>query len=253
MDLARTRLEERSGAGRSGRARGEHVVDQEQASRRGLPGDVRERIGHRLQSLLSGPSSLWSGRLRPSDEGGRGKIQLACERPREHAGLVETALGPPPARERHPGDGVGWRRAERRQGCRERLPHPAPPGELQSVDRSASGPLVGEGRSRRRDRRRRAVPTSVHVDGRGSSAATAPRRLQRDEVPGTLRAERPRAFAASGAGPWEQDVDGPIERLRSHRGTLRRAADTVQGRWTSIDPPAPLIAIVRTRWVFSTG
>ncbi len=242
MDLARTRLEERSGAGRSGRARGEHVVDQEQASRRGLPGDVCERIGHRLQSLLSRPSSLWSGRLRPPDEGARGKIQLACERPREHTSLVETALGPPPARERHPRDGVGRRRAERRESPRERLTDPAPPGELQSVDGGSSRSPVRERGSRRRDRRRRAVTASIDVGGRGSSAPTTPRGLQRNELPGTRPAERPRARAASGAGPWEHDVDRPIE----HVGTLAPADDTAQGNKTSIGPAAPLIEMVRT-------
>ena len=211
-------FEERGGAGRSRRARGEDVVDQEQASRRTASRDACERIPHRVQSLLPRPTGLRSGRPRPADEGDRGEVQLACERPREHASLVEAALGPPPGRERHPGHGVGRRRAERRQCRGERVSHPAPSGELQAVDRFASRSSVRERRPRRRDRRRRTVPASIHGRRRGPAAATTPRRLQRDELPGARCAERPRARAASGADTREQDVDRAIEGLRSHRG-----------------------------------
>ncbi len=217
VDLARPGLEERSRAGRSGRARRQHVIDEEQSRWRRLPGDAYERIGHRLQSLFAGSPRLWSGRLRPPDEVGRGEIQLACERLREHASLVETPLGPPPARERHPRHRVGRRRAEHRESRCERLPDPTPPGELQTMDRRPSGPAVGERGARRCDLRRGAVTASIHVLRRRPSASTAPRWLQRDELPGTRLAERPRARAASRAGTREDDVDRSIEHLPVHR------------------------------------
>jgi hypothetical protein len=249
VDIAPSRFHERCGAGRSRGAGGEHVVDQEESGRCGPVRDASERIGHRPHAFLPGPARLRSGRLRPADEGGRGEIELACERPREHASLVEAALGPPPGRERDPGHRVGRRRAERRQGRCERLPHASPTGELQSVDRGPGGSLVREGGSRRRDGRRGTVPASIHVHRRRPPTVTAPRWLQREEFPGARGAERPRACAASGAGPREENIDRAIE----HGGTLRRAADTVQDNGTSIGSPAPLTAIVSTCWIFSSG
>jgi hypothetical protein len=224
MDLARSSLAERCGAGRSRGARGEHVVDEKKACRRWPTRDAPERIGHRLDPFFSGQARLRSGRLRPADEGGRGQFQLAGERPREHASLVEAALGPPPGCERNPRHDVGRRRAERSQGGCERLPDPSPPGELQPVDRGLGRSSVGERRSRRRDRGRRTVPASLDVRRQGSPATTAPRRLEREQLPGACGAERPRACTATGAGPWEENVDRSIE----HGGTLRRAADMLR-------------------------
>jgi hypothetical protein len=228
MDLVRSPLQEGCGAGRRRGARGEDVVDQQEAGRHRLLWDACERIPHRLQSFLACASCLRGGRLRPADEGDRREIELACERACEHTSLVEAALGPPPGRERHPRHGVRRRRAECGQCRSERLPHPAPAGELQPMDRGPGGSPVRERRAGRRDRRRGTVPASIHTRVGRSAAATAPRRLQRDELSGACRTERPRACAASGAGPWEEHVDRAIERVLSHGGTLRRAADTIR-------------------------
>jgi hypothetical protein len=225
MDLARSSPVERCGAGRSRGPGGEHIVHEEETCRRRPTGDASESFGHRLGPFFAGQARLRSGRLRPADEGGRGDLELACERAREHASLVEAALGPPPGCERNPRHGVGRRRAERGQGGCERLPDPSPSGELQPVDRGLGRSPVRERRSRRRDRRRRTVPASLDVRRQGSAAATAPRRLEREELPGACGAERPRARSATGAGPWEENVDRSIE----HGGTLRRAADTLRG------------------------
>jgi hypothetical protein len=249
MDLPRSALEEHCRAGRSRRTRGEDVVDQEEAGRHGSTWVSFEGTGHRPEPLLPGPAGLRRRRLRPTDEGDRGELQPATERSREHTRLVEPALGPPPGGERHPGHGVGRRRAERGQGGRERVADPSPPGELQAVDRRAGGAAVREGRSGGRDRCRRAVPAPIDVDGRGAPAAAAPGRFERDQLTGARGAERPRARAASGARPREEDVDHGLE----HGGTLRRAADTAQGSESSTGSPAPLTAIVRIRWTFSSG
>jgi hypothetical protein len=248
MDLARSSLEERCGAGRRRGSRGEDVVDEEEARRRGATRDASERIGHRLHPFFAGQARLRRGGPRPADEGRRWELQLPCERPREHASLVESALGPPPGSERHPRHGVGRRRAERCQGAGERLPHPSPAGELQAVDGLAGRAAVRERRSRRRDRRRRAVAALVEVPEGGPAAAPAPRRSQRFESAHAGPAERPRACAAPGAGPWEEDIDRPVE----HGVTLRRAPDT-QGSLTSIGSPAPFTAIVSAPWVFRRG
>jgi hypothetical protein len=241
MDLLGPALEERCRAGRGRRARREHVVDQEEAGRDGSTWVPLERAGHRPEPSLPGPAGLRCGRRRPADEGDRRELQPASERPREHTSLVEPALGPPPGGERHPGHGVGRRRAERGEGGRERVADPSPPGELQPVDRRAGGSQVREGRSGGRDRRRRTVPAPIDVDGGRTPASTAPGRLERDQRTGARRAERPRARAASRARPREEDVDHGLE----HGGTLRRAADTPQGNETSTGSPAPLTAIVR--------
>jgi hypothetical protein len=224
MDLARSSLAEACGASRSGGARGEDVVDEEETCRRWPTGYAPKRIGHRLHPFFAGQAGLRSGRLRPADEGGRGQLQLACERPREHASLVEAALGPPPACERNPRHGVGRRRAERSKGGCERLPDPSPPGELQPMDRGLGRSPVRERRPRGGDRPGRTVPASLDVRRKGSPAARAPRRLEREELPGAGRAEGPRAPCAAGAGTWEENVDRSIE----HGGTLRGAADTLR-------------------------
>jgi hypothetical protein len=249
MDLPRSALEEHCRAGRSRRTRGEDVVDQEEAGRHGSTWVSFEGTGHRPEPLLPVPAGLRRRRLRPTDEGDRGEIQLVRERPREHTSLVEAALGPPPGCERHPCHGVGRRRAERRQGGCECLADPAPPGELQPVDRGLGRAAVGERRSRRRDRRRRTVRASLDVRGQGSTATIAPRWRQWEELPRARRAERPRACATPGAGPREENVDRPLQ----HGVTLRRVADTVQGSATSIGSPAPLTATVRACWVFNSG
>jgi len=224
MDLARSSLEERCGAGRSCGSRGEDVVDEEEARRRGATRDASERTGHRLHPFFAGQARLRRGGLRPADEGRRWELQLACERPREHASLVEASLGPPPGCERNPRHGVGRRRAERSQGGGECLPDPSPPGELQPVDRGLGRSPIRERRPRRRDGPRRTVAASLDVRRQRPPATTAPRRLEREQLPAACRAERPRACTATGAGPWEEDVDRSIE----HGGTLHRAADTLR-------------------------
>ena len=228
---------------------GEDVVDEQDARRHRSLWDACECIPHRFHPLPTGPSRLGGGRLRPADERDRREIELACERPREHASLIEAALGPATGCERHPRHGVCRRRAERGERRGERLPHPAPAGELHPMDRRLGRPPVRERRTRRHDRRRGTVPASIHGRVRRPAAANAPRRLQRDELPGARGAERPQARAASGAGPWEEHVDRALE----HGGTLRRASDTDQGKGTSTGPAAPLTPIVRTSWVLSSG
>ena len=249
MDLPCPCLEERCRAGRGRRARGEDVVDEEEPKRRRTVRDACEGARHRPQSLFPAASRLGSGRFRPADERGRGQPELTAESPREHASLIEAALGPPPGSERYPRHGVGRRRAERGECGRERLPDAAPPGELQPVDGGPGGSSVDERRPSGRDLCRRAVSTAIQVGDRREAAATAPRWLQGDQRTGARLAERPGARAAAGAGPWEQHVDRAIE----HGATLRRAADTDQGSRTSTASSAPLTEIVTTACVFKTG
>jgi hypothetical protein len=252
MDLARPRLEEGCGAGRGGRTRGQHVVHEQEALRRLCAGDGRERVCHREQPLLPAAAGLWSGLPRPAHESARGEAELPGERSREDAGLVEAALGPPPAGERHPRHGVGGRRAERGEGAGKRFADPTPAGELESTDRFPCRTPVRERRPHRGDRRQGAVSAAIHVRGSRAAAPATPRRLQRDERTRAGLAERPRTHAAPRTDSREQDVDGPIEHLPWHRSTLRRAADIDQGSATSTGS-APLIEIVTTDWVFMTG
>jgi hypothetical protein len=249
VDLPGAGVDERCGAGRCGGAGGEHVVDEQEPGWGGAARDPGEGAPHRPQALLATAASLRGGGPGPADVGGRREPELACERPREHASLIEPALGPPPGRERDPRHGIGRRRAEGREGPGERLPDASPAGELQTMDGGAGRTSIRERRPRGGDGLRRTVAAPVdRLRGR-PSAAPAPRRPQRLERLDADRTERPRARATPGTGPWEQEVHGPIE----HRVTLRGAPDTHQGRGTSTGCPAPLTAIVSTLCVFRTG
>ena len=252
MDLPSAGLGEHRGTGGYRGAGGEDVVHQEDPRWRRTAGGGRERAVHRPHPLLTRPTRLRSGGRRPPDEGDRREVELAGEGPCEHTRLVEPSLGPPPASERHPRHGVGRRRAERRHGGRERLPHPSPSRELQPVDRVASRPPIRERGTGRSDRRRRTVATGIDLRGRRTAAAPTPRRLQGNEGIRAALAERPRTHAAPSTGPWEEDVDRPIERRLSHgrHATARRRH--AQGSGTSIGS-ASLTEILTTDWVFSTG
>jgi hypothetical protein len=252
VDLPGAGLGEHCSAGRCRGTGGEDIVHQEDPLGRRPTGDGREGTRHRPRSLLPRPTRLRSGRGGPADEGDRGEVELAGERLREHARLVEPALGPPPAGERHPRHHVCRRRSERRDGGRECFPHPTPSRELQPVDRVAGRSPIRERGTRRDDRRRRTVATGIDVRGRRPAAATAPRRLEGDEGGLASLAERPRARAASGTGPWEQDVDRPIEHLPAHRRHATARRRHAQGSETS-SGSASLTEILTTDWVFSTG
>ena len=228
VDLPNAGLGKDRGTGGYRRARGEDVVHQEDPRRRRAAGGGCERTVHRPQPLLTRPTRLRGGGRPPPDEGDRWEVELAGEGACEHARLVEPALGPPPASERHPRHGVGRRRAERRHGGRERLPHPSPPRELQPVDGVAGRPPIHERGTGRVDGRRRTVATGIDLRGRRTAAAPAPRRLQGNQGCRAALAERPRARTTPGTGPGEEDVDRSIEHRLSHGGTLRGAADTLR-------------------------
>ncbi len=252
VDLARASLDERCGAGRDGGPCREDVVDQEEPARRRSMRDAREDTRHRPEPFVSGPARLWGRGGRPADVGGRRELEVACQRLREHASLIEAALGPPPGSERYPGHGVGRGRTDLGQSGCERLPDPSPSRELQAMDGLPRRSPIRERRADGCDRPRRAIGAPIDVRARRPAAATAPRRLQGNEGARTRLAEGPRARAAPGARPREQDVDRPSDRRVAHRRTLRRATDTPQGRGTSTGS-APLITIVTTEWVFRSG
>ena len=245
VDLACSCLDEGCGAGRGGRTRRQDIVDQEEPRRRRPMRDVCEDIRHRAQALFSAAAGLWSRVPRSANEGSRREAELPRERSREHGGLVEAALGPPPAGERYPRHGVGGRRADLGESGGERVADPPPSRELEAMNRLLRGSPIREGRAHGRDGRRGAIWAPIDVRARRPAAPAAPRRLQGDERARALLAEGPRAGAASRARPREQDVDRPFDHLLAHRGTLRRAADTPQGSGTSTGS-APLIEIVST-------
>ena len=208
VDLARACLDERCGAGRDGGPRREDVVDQEEPRRRRPMWDAREDTRHRQEPLLSGPARLWGGGGRPADVRGRRELEVACQRLREHASLIEAALGPPPGRERHPGHGVGRRWTDLGQSGGERLPDPPPSRELQAMDGLPGRSPIRERRADGRDRPRRAIGTPIDVRARRPAAATAPRRLQGDEGARTSSRRRatvprrtPRRPAGTGCRP----------------------------------------------------
>ncbi len=221
MDLAGAGLRQGSRA-RGGRGPGrEDVVHEQEARRRGAPGQRRERAPHRRQPFRAPVAGLGVGRADPPDEGPGGETELARERSREHASLIEPAFGPTPARERHPRHGVGRRRAERGHGAGQGRPHASPAGELQAVDRGARRTPVRERGPCGRDRPGGAIAACVDVERGGSAAPSAPRRTQRLELVGARLAERPRACAAPRAGPGEEDVHSTVE----HDATVPGASD----------------------------
>ena len=244
--------------GRRG-ARREHVIHQEHPGP-GRPPYRDERTSHGRPTL--GPGSAG---LRPRGHHSPGQ---PCHRQAEHGrhgdgqgpGLVVAPLPQPATGQRHPRDHVGGRRPCGHHGRGQRGGHPAPPGELEPVDGSASRAVVEERRSASVDRRGWARRTSVH-DGIGRPPApVAARRLQRDEPFPARFAERPRALAAPRTPGWEDDVDGPSD----HPGTLPGTTDIRGGLtlgFTTVPSQssltstgaAPLTSMVRTVWLFSSG
>ena len=229
VDLPNAGLGKDRGTGGYRRARGEDVVHQEDPRRRRAAGGGCERTVHRPQPLLTRPTRLRGGGRPPPDEGDRWEVELAGEGACEHARLIEPALGPPPASERHPRHGVGRRRAERRHGGRERLPPP-----LATPRTSACGRRRGPAP----DTRTRERAESMGAGGQSRQESTSvgagrPQRRHHGGCRGTRAAaqrsqERPRARTAPGTGPGEEDVDRSIEHRLSHGGTLRGAADTLR-------------------------
>ena len=249
VDLARSPLEERCSARRSRGARRQHIVDEKEASRRGATGDASERIGHRQHPFLAGPAGLGSGRLRPSDEGDRREIQLACERPREHA---------EPGRSRaRPAAGMRAAPTSRRRPAAGRAPpgrRRMPPRPRASRRTSAGGPRpwpvpgrrtpLAPTRSAPEDSPRISRRSWAGVDRNDgttvASAGGAPPRTSRRTATG-LRHNRRRPSGRERRSPSP---------ARRHATSCRRHG---QGSATSIGSPAPLTAIVRACWVFNSG
>ncbi len=240
------RPREHCGAGGSCRAGGEDVVHQEDPRGRRTAGG-----GANAPSIARNRSS----RVRRDcgvvavvrrTKATAGKVELAGERTREHARLVEPALGPPPASERYPRHGVGRRRAERRHGGRERLPHPAPSRELQAVDRVAGRSPVRERGTGRRDRCWRTVATAYRppwaTAGRsaGTTAAAGERARPRHR---RRTATAPHRTRHRPAGRGCRPPDRAPSLARRHATARRRHA---QGSGTSIGS-ASLTEIVTTR------
>ena len=225
--------QERSGAGRCGRARREDVVHQQDprgGGRRGMrvkaPSIARNRssrvrrdcgavaVVRRTKAAAGRSSSRASARAST-----RAWSKPRSARRREASGTQVTASA---------GGGPSAARA-----AASASPTPRQPENFRRWTASRAGPRYANAERIERDRCRRAVATSIHVDGAmggrsdGTTAAPGGRGRRHPS------AERPRACAASGAGAREQDVDGPFERRLEHGGTLRRAADTAQGSGTS--------------------
>ena len=214
--------------------------------------DAREVTRHRQEPLLSGPARLWGGGGRPADVRGRRELEVSCQRLREHASLVEAALGPPPGRERHPGHGVGRRWTDLGQSGRERLPDPPPSRELQPMDglprrspireRRADGPRSLPAGNRGTDRR--PCATAGRSDGT-TAAPGGSRAAAHVSQKATVPRRTPRRPAGTGCRP---PIRSP-SRAPAHATARRR--HTLGHR--HVHRIGALDRIVTTEWVFRSG
>jgi len=255
VNLPRARLHEHVGGRGERRPGREHVVDDEDARRRGTGGP--EHAVHRHPALDAGTTRLWRGRDRSAELPPRGTIGAAGDRDGEGARLVVSALGATGSCQRHPRDDVDvGNMTGARDRIGERRSNVSPAGELEPKDRATRRPVVHERRTHRRERRRWAILTRrLWAVGRVAAPFT-PWGLDRTQPGSALRTERPRTRAAPRARPWEQGVG----HAREHGATLPAATDTTEprrrcsgyGKGTSTGG-SPLTWIVSARSERSTG
>jgi len=202
------------------RARGQHVIDEQDARWAGAAG--AEDAVHRHPPFGAGAARLRCGRDRTAELPSCGTLQAPSDRHRQRSRLIEPALRSSGARERDPGHDVDvGDRACAGDGVGERGRDVAPSRELEAKNGAARRPVVDERRSRRRQGRRRAVGTRcLRLVGRRATPL-APRRLDRPKTRQTVGAERPRSRAAAGARTWEQGV----EHRAGHRTTVPAGTD----------------------------
>src|SRR3954447_23440337 len=223
VDLHGAGLPQDIGRGRERRARGEDVVDEQDARRCG-PARTESPV-HRHPPFGARTSRLGRRRDGTAELPSCGTPGAASDRDGQRARLIEPALRTSRARQRYPRDDIDigdLPRADDRIGeCRR---HVAPPRKLQPQHRAPCRTVVDERRSHRRQRRWRTVLTRrLRLVGRVATAF-APGRLDRTQPREALVAERPRARTAPGARAWEQGVEHPND----HRVTLPAATDTAR-------------------------
>jgi hypothetical protein len=96
MDRLGPSVRERRRARGGGRVGGQHVVHQQDRSRRRAASERGEGAGHRREPLLPGTAGLRPRGAPASDVGPGREVELARERAGEDLRLIEPALVPPP-------------------------------------------------------------------------------------------------------------------------------------------------------------
>ncbi len=219
----RTVCEQHLRARGRGRPGGEHVVDQEHVTRHGHTVSDSERPAHRRPARVGISLGLGPGRDDAAQQSSDREPGLPADRDRQHSRLIESPLGLPPPRQRHPRHDVGPRWNARRHRCAERSADAAHPSVLQVMHRGAGRTLERERCPGLRDLLGRALVASRHLAGRRRSAATlAPRRHQHTEPTPAPFAERPCRRTAARTARREDDV----ERSSQHGPTIWPGCDT---------------------------
>ena len=207
---------------RGGRSRREDIVHEQHTSRCRCRTQRCETSQHRGPSSLAASSGLRPGVISgPPQHRADREVEIATDDQRERFRLIEAALGPPSPGQRHPRHRVCRSGRHLRHRRPERIRDPPPSGELQPVYRGSDRTFEQEGRPGADERRRRAIRTGRHLTRCRRSAAIAPRRCERHDLPDARGAERPRSGAAPSAPTREHDVEHTPE----HPETLARGTD----------------------------
>lgn len=237
-DLGRAEGPQRLGARRAGRAGRQHVVDQQDASRR--VAGARERSTHCLAPGRTTSTRLRPGIADPPQERRGGDVEARRDGERKRLGLVVAPRGEPPAGKRNPRHGLrhplGFRPDldhRRGEGVGDRTPAP----ELQPVDRPPDRTVEPERRPGHADRVWWAVGAALEAPNGRCAASLTPWRRQRHDLVATRRTERPRTRAAARAPCREQRVQQRPEHARTLapstdigiRAAARRARPAIHG------------------------